>query len=80
MKTLLKAPNGNDSSKRIAGLFLILLCAIEHVAFGIAKVELDYQEWLTLLITGGTLLGLGLADHFAHAIKKPSNEQNANNK
>jgi len=62
---LLQSPQGDVSSKRIAGLVLVVAGVVIGFigAFGGNMELVDYSKWIA--ITGAGLLGIGVVEHLS---------------
>lgn len=73
----LQGPNAENSSKRLAGISAMILALTLSLLGGIFLLKHNQiDDFLSLVnslfLTGGTLLGLGIADNF---FKKDSTEK-----
>lgn len=71
---IMDSPDGDKSSKRIIGTIVLIAGAVMCLALFVASFFIQIKDpeiakycVTTACITGGSLLGIGIADHFASA-------------
>ena len=62
--SIVNSVNGNTSSKRVAGLVYLGVGLIMGVLDMVTELSITYDIFIAILITGTSLLGLGVLEYF----------------
>jgi len=70
MGTMFKNPDGDFSSRRVAGIVYIASALFIAIGGWLMDRYMSFDVWLSIVVIGGSLLGISGLDQFSPKIKK----------
>ena len=69
MGTMLNTPEGDLSSRRVGGILYILSALLIAIGGWLMDRYMSFDVWLSIVVIGGSLLGISGLDQFSTKIK-----------
>lgn len=73
--TMLRSVTGDVSSKRVMGVVYLSVALLMAIVDQVTRFDISsFEVWLSIIITGSSLLGLGLFEYFGKISKVPASK------